>query len=295
MLKRGRAHLARSRAEESAPLAQTPLPAEVADSLDAMTESALSARLAEYQWYHIIRLTATLATPGNPDFAKTHPPVLRQMDSIDFQGKRVLDVGCRDGLFSFEAERRGAAEILGIDTNLSRGAIEVLIPLFQSRVQMRELSLYELVPEEHGRFDVILFPGVLYHLRYPFQALKSLADLLPDGGRMLVETGIFTDGDQRALLFCPIGEESPYERSSVTFFNRKGMIDSLISFGLRTEATDWISKQDRQRTDGGIVRGTFLCTKDSTLADGHPHHKWSGGVHKTWEKRGAHDDSREAR
>src|SRR5205085_7760048 len=105
--------------------------------------------------------------------------------------------------------------------------------------------------------------GVLYHLRYPFTALKTLADLTPQGVRMIVETGIFADDNKRALLFCPVGEESPYEPSSVTFYNRKGMIDTLMTFGFRTDAVDYKDEKHRMVVDGRIVRGTFLCTKDS--------------------------------
>jgi len=249
-----------------------------------MTDAEIIAKLDQYKWYHILPVQGAVSTPGNKDFAKHHAPVLRQMDAIDFKGKRVLDVGCRDGLFCFQAEKRGAREVLGIDTSLSLGAVEFLIPFYQSKVQMKEMGLYDLTTAEHGQFDIILFPGVLYHLRYPFTALSTLADLLPEGGRMVIETGIFADEDKRALLYCPVGKESPYEPSSVTFYNRKGMIDSLRTFGLRTDATDYKSDKDRKTTDGSVIRGTFLCTKVAALAAEHPHHYWKGGAHKHWQK-----------
>ena len=249
-----------------------------------MTDTDILETLEQYKWYHIIPLTSGVSTPGRADFALCNPPVLRQMDAVDFRGKRVLDIGCRDGLFSFEAERRGASEVLGIDTSLSLGTVEFLIPFLQSKIRMIEMGLYDLSVTEHGVFDVVLFPGVLYHLRYPFTALKTLSDLLPDGGRMIVETGVFADDDKRALLFCPVGGESPYEASSVSFYNRKGMIDTLRTFGLHTDAVDYISDSDSRRTDGAVIRGTFLCTKNSELMKDHPHHYWVGGTHKMWQK-----------
>ncbi|MBA3348345.1 MAG: hypothetical protein H0T13_07265 [Actinobacteria bacterium] len=101
---------------------------------------------------------------------------------------------------------------------------------------------------------------------------------------MIVETGIFADGDERALLHCPVGAESPYEPTSVTFYNRKGLVDTLGSFGLRVDAAEYLSDEDRRRTDGAIVRGTFLCTKVASLLDQHPHACWLGGTHATWQK-----------
>ena len=57
-------------------------------------------------------------------------PVLDEINRRDLSYKRVLDVGCRDGLFCFAAENRGAAFVLGIDNNLSVGATEVSDPAF---------------------------------------------------------------------------------------------------------------------------------------------------------------------
>jgi hypothetical protein len=124
----------------------------------------------------------------------------------------------------------------------------------------------------------------VYHLRYPFTALRSVADLVVEGGRMIVEIAILADDDRRSLLFCPVGEESPYEPCSVSFFNREGMTDTLKTFGFRVEKLEYLNETDRQRTDDAIIRASFLCTKDCALAAEHPHHYWSGGKHKNWQR-----------
>ena len=65
----------------------------------------------------------------------------------------MLDIGCRDGLFAFEAESMGASEVIGIDNDLSKAAVEFLIPFLKSKVTMYEMNLYDLKPETFGLFD----------------------------------------------------------------------------------------------------------------------------------------------
>ncbi|MBE0477160.1 MAG: DUF1698 domain-containing protein [Coriobacteriia bacterium] len=152
----------------------------------------------------------------------------------------MLDVGCRDGLFSFAAESFGAREVIGIDNDLSIPATEFLIPYFQSKVRMERMNVYDLTPESYGRFDVVIFPGVLYHLRYPFNSLKAIRDVMIPGGDLIIETAIWRGDKRNALLFCPIGDDSPYESTSCTFFNEKGLVDTLNSMGFETLSVEYL-------------------------------------------------------
>lgn len=163
---------------------------------------------------------------------RTQNLVLSELQRLDLKGMRVLDIGCRDGLYSFAAERQGANEVIGIDNDLSAGATEFLIPYFRSRVSMLELNLYDLTADRLGTFDVVIFAGVLYHLRFPFWGLKRISDALRLHGTLLLETAIQVDPNREALLFCPVGMDSPYEPSSCSFFNGKGLMDTLASLGI---------------------------------------------------------------
>ncbi len=215
-----------------------------------MNTSEIQQALQRYKFYHNIPLTDTLTTPGwqDPNVLRTQEMVRQALDALDFKGKYVLDVGCRDGLFSFEAEKRGAAEVIGIDNNLSRAATEFLIPFLKSRVRMEERNLYGLTPEMFGPFDIVICPGVLYHLRFPFLGLKRMWDVLKDGGYLVLETAIWADDSPLALLHCPVGRESPYEPTSCTFFNPKGLIDSLKSLGFRVQSASSLERHiDRMR------------------------------------------------
>jgi tRNA (mo5U34)-methyltransferase len=96
----------------------------------------------------------------------------------DLRGKSVLDIGCNAGFYSFEMARRGAARIVGIDAEAhylaqARFAADVLG--FADRVEFRQLSVYD-VGALGERFDLVLFLGVLYHLRHPLLALDLIRE-----------------------------------------------------------------------------------------------------------------------
>jgi SAM-dependent methyltransferase len=228
-----------------------------------MTELEIRDRLAQYTFYHVIPLTENLATPGNPAALPLQAPLAAALTRLDLRGKRVLDVGCRDGLFSFQAERQGAAEVVGIDSDLSRPAVEFLIPFFNSSVRMVEFNLYEMTPDHFGKFDVVLFAGVLYHLRYPNLAFKVLREVMHRGGTLLIETAIFHGADDHAMLYCPVGNDSPYEPTSCTFYNKKGLTDTLASFGFRTLSFTCLNPaagKKRQRDSNPIIdRAVVEC------------------------------------
>jgi len=244
-----------------------------------MDENQIREEIAKYKFYHIIQLTEDIFTSGNTVALPIQEVPLKALRTLDFQNKRVLDIGCRDGLFSFEAEKLGAEEVIGIDNDLSMGAVKFLIPFFKSKVKMYVLNLLDLKPETFGMFDIILFPGVLYHLRYPFWSLKLIKDVLREGGQLIIETAVYMDDNQKAMLFCPIGSDSPYEATSCTFFNLKGLMDSLLSLDLVVEDIELLHNNDLlSLTPEGITysilqaepiqhwidRATLICSKQAS-------------------------------
>ena len=96
----------------------------------------------------------------------------------DLAGKRVLDIGCWDGWFSFELERRGA-EVMAIDC-WDNPRFRQVHAAYRSRVDYRLMDMYELTPRSVGRFDIVLFMGVLYHLKHPLLALERVCALTTD-------------------------------------------------------------------------------------------------------------------
>jgi SAM-dependent methyltransferase len=211
-----------------------------------MRDEELQQRISQYKWYHIIKLNDSVSTPGDPWYLQVQDLFMKHLESLDLQGKRVLDIGCRDGLFSFAAERLGATEVIAIDNDLSRGAVEFLIPFFGSKVKMHEMNLYDLDPSSFGLFDVVLLPGVLYHLRYPFWGLRAIRRVLRVDGHLLIDTPLWEAERNNAILFCPVGSDSPYDPSSCTFFNVKGIVDTLSSMGFQTVTLEPLVKESRK-------------------------------------------------
>lgn len=97
------------------------------------------------------------------------------------KGKTVLDIGAWDGYFSFEAERRGAARVLATDYFRwsgpgwgTKAGFDHAHKKLQSKVESRDVDVFGLDPRELGVFDVVLFLGVLYHLKNPLGGLEQV-------------------------------------------------------------------------------------------------------------------------
>ena len=120
----------------------------------------------EGYWFQKIKLAPDLITPGWSDAEKDKLPYFGLPASM--QGMRVLDIGCSEGFFSFEAERRGAREVIAIDPvpgSITR--LNICRDYLGSRVTGLSCSVYDLDPKTFGTFDMVFFFGVLYHLRHP--------------------------------------------------------------------------------------------------------------------------------
>lgn len=127
-------------------------------------------------WFHNLDLAGVKTAPHH--FLGDYPAIKwRQFSDIipaDLRGRTVLDIGCNGGFYSLEMKRRGADRVVAIDTDetylaQARFAAEVL----DADIDFRCLSVYD-VAALGERFDLVLFMGVLYHLRHPLLALDLI-------------------------------------------------------------------------------------------------------------------------
>jgi tRNA (mo5U34)-methyltransferase len=155
----------------------------------SVTDADVRAMIAAYpRWYHRIEVRPGIVTPGVND-----TPLNLQMLQLpaDCSGMRVLDVGARDGFFSFELERRGA-EVLAVDyMPAERTGFPIAAQLLGSRVVFRQANIYHLTPEDIGTFDLVIFLGLFYHLPDPIRAIRILRRLC--SWRMYLETLVIDD------------------------------------------------------------------------------------------------------
>jgi tRNA (mo5U34)-methyltransferase len=153
--------------------------------------------------------------------------------------KTVLDIGAWDGFFSFEAERRGASRVVAMDYHCwrqaeghpSKAGFELARRALGSTVEDVTLDVMELSAERTGIFDVVLFLGVLYHLRNPLLALERVFSVTSD--LLVLETHVTRLGTRRpAMVFYP-GDELGGDPTNWWGPNEPAVLAMLRDVGFR--------------------------------------------------------------
>ena len=150
-------------------------------------------------WFHNLHLPdGTQTAPDHPlgDFPAFKWAQLAPALPEDLSGQRALEIGCNAGFYTFELAKRGAS-VLGIDHDphylaQARWANEQFG--FGDRIEFRELGVYDVDTVEET-FDLVLFMGVLYHLRHPLLALDMVAEKVR--GTLVLQT-LTMGGDEVA-------------------------------------------------------------------------------------------------
>ena len=176
------------------------------------------------EWYHSIELAPGIATPGR-NTVEYWQSELANLQLPDLHGKSVLDIGAYDGFFSFAVERLGAARIAALDhyvwyTDMAeymkdwreskrtgaplppphesrhwrpeelpgRRPFDAARAMLGSKVEPVVGDFMTMDLKRLGRFDVVLFLGVLYHLEEPLRAMRRVASVTAPGGLAVIET-----------------------------------------------------------------------------------------------------------
>lgn len=162
-------------------------------------------------WFHNMDLGGVQTAPDHflGDYPRAKFSRFAHAIPRDLRGKTVLDIGCNGGFYSIEMKRRGADRVLGIDSD----EMYLAQARFAARVtgvdiELRQMNVYE-IESLREKFDLVLFLGVLYHLRHPLLAL----DLVHD--HVVKDTFVFQSMQRGSTEVLPLEQDYPFEERGI--------------------------------------------------------------------------------
>jgi len=186
-------------------------------SAPSLSVGEIEARVRELgPWFHNMTLGGVRTAPEH--FLGDYPAVkfagFAHVLPADLTGLSVLDIGCNGGFYALEMKRRGAERVLGLDSDedylaQARFAAEVE----GLDVEFRALSVYD-VGALGERFDLVIFMGVLYHLRHPLLALDLIRE------HVVGDLMLFQSMQRGSEQVVPVAPDYPFTETAV--FDRPG-------------------------------------------------------------------------
>lgn len=205
-----------------------------APHIDPCTASLLQRIRDLGPWFHNLHPAGVQTAPEHflgdyprlkwEQFAHALPAALR--------GRSVLDIGCNAGFYALEMKRRGAARVVGIDSDpryLAQAHLAAEVTGLE--IEWREMSVYDL-GRLGERFDVVLFMGVLYHLRHPLLALDLIHEHVAD------DLLVFQSMQRGSARPAEVAEDYPFAETEVferAEFPRMYLIEKKYS----VDPTNW--------------------------------------------------------
>jgi tRNA (mo5U34)-methyltransferase len=186
------------------------------------------------KWFHNIDLNGVQTAPDHflGDFPSVKWNRFAHVIPMDLRGKSVLDIGCNGGFYSLEMKKRGADRVVGIDNDpdyLAQARFAAKVSALD--IEFRELSVYDIAALNE-RFDIVMFMGVLYHLRYPLLALDLIHEHVTN--RSLVFQSMIRGGDEPLM----VAEDYPFEECEV-FKNPSMPHLTFVEHSFAQDHTNW--------------------------------------------------------
>jgi SAM-dependent methyltransferase len=139
----------------------------------------------------------------------------------DFENKKVFDIGCWTGGTTLLLASL-AHSVFAIEEVKKYAEMTAFLAKafgLEDRVNVQPRSVYDCnKPEFHDQFDIVYFPGVIYHLSDPLLALRIIFNSLKPGGFVLVESA----GIDRPEPYCRFDGSMIYYSGSREAMNRGG-------------------------------------------------------------------------
>lgn len=200
-----------------------------------VSQEEVRLRISELgQWFHNLNIQGVQTAPDH--FLGDYPSFkwrrFQHAIPADLSGKTVLDIGCNAGFYSIEMKRRGADRVVGIDSDPGYLAqARFAAQMSGAEIEFREMDVYS-VQQLEEKFDIVLFMGVLYHLRHPLLALDLLYEHVAKD--MLVFQSL-TRGSTR---ICPV--EKDYSFDDTDIFGKQGFpAMHFVEHSYAHDPTNW--------------------------------------------------------
>ena len=162
-------------------------------------------------WFHNLDLAGIRTAPDHflGDYPTYKWQCIADVIPEDLAGWTVLDIGCNAGFYALEMKRRGADRVIAIDSDqryLRQAALAAEVTGL--RIELRNMSVYE-VASLRQKFDLVLFMGVLYHLRHPLLALDLIHTHV--AGDMLICQSL----QRGCTAIADVAEDYPFDEKAV--------------------------------------------------------------------------------
>lgn len=186
------------------------------------------------------------------------------------EGKRVLDLGCNAGYWSLHAIENGADYVLGIDGRAMHVDQANLVfevkDIEKGRYDFVEGNIFEFDFDEHGRFDIVLCLGLMYHVARHVSLMELMARVNDD---VLVIDTMLSIAPGSYLRVRSESVDKPLNASEMELVmspTKQAVVDMARAFGydvlvLKPRFTDYTGA--RKYRHGR--RKAFLCAKKSSL------------------------------
>lgn len=205
------------------------------------------------KFWHKVLLNDGSFTDGLVDLSKHTSEYL--FDDLEFKNKSVADIGCWDGYFSFEAEKRGASRVVSVDDPSCRwGGLDgynFLHDHFKSNAVFILENIYNLKRTfKFKEFDILLGYGLLYHLSDPLLALNNLFFICKD---IIVFEGKFSMTELPSLELIPYmtlnSDWSNIYTPSISYMNLIANYNGFIQIKTSQHTRDRHSIMYKRNTD----------------------------------------------
>ncbi len=135
-------------------------------------------------WHHAMEVISGVRSRGAYD---PEPMMLQMQLPRRLDGLTALDIGCNDGYFTFELERRGA-QVTSVDHSPPTPGFALAHRLRGSHAEHFQDNVYNMTAAQYGQYDIVFLLGVIYHLRHPLLAIDICSTLVKPGGLLVLET-----------------------------------------------------------------------------------------------------------